>query len=231
MTRAEIIEWLQREFKPLRLATPDETLSQVVENSYRYWNTHSGYKISKMFNAPGNSATIQLDPDFKNVVSVYPNAVVPPLVADFPTTLLLGMTILDNVTTDMIILSEAFKTYKRYVGSGAEFQWWFNKSEDPEVGGKLYYTGLPKGADKLFVVGTKRVRVNEDIKQEYILDWILRYSKAQLKMIEGNTLRKSDIIGIKNDGQALVDEGKEEMKELQEQLFNDGRWVALAKRA
>jgi hypothetical protein len=49
-------------------------------------------------------------------------------------------------------------------------------------------------------------------------------------MAEGNTLRKSDAIGIKNDGQQLIDEGKEEIKTLQEQLAQEGRWVSFTKR-
>jgi hypothetical protein len=227
MTKTDIIEWLQREFKPLQLATPDETLSQVVDNAIRYWNTHSGYKIGQMYNATG--ARIQIDPQFKMVVQVFPNTAVAPLIVNFPTTLLLGMTILDNVTTDMILMSEAYKTYKNYIGG--DFRWWYNKSDDPAVGGYLYMSGLPQGVDRLFVVGTKRVMPNENIKPEYVLDWVLNYSKALLKMIEGNTLRKADIIGVRNDGDRLVDEGLEAQKTLQDNLARDGRWVVLARRA
>jgi len=227
MTKSDIIEWLQREFLPLQLATPSDTLSQIVDNSVRYWNTHSGYKISKMYNAA--SPRIQLDPDFKLVVRVFPNTQTAPLIVDFPNTLLLGMTILDNVTTDMILMSEAYKTYKNYIGGN--FTWMYEKSEDPAVGGWLYCTGLPQGVTKFYVVGTKRVLPNENIKQEYILDWLLNYSKALLKTIEGNTLRKADIIGVRNDGERLVQEGLDAIKDLQERLSKDGRWVALGRRA
>ena len=67
-------------------------------------------------------------------------------------------------------------------------------------------------------------------KDDYILDWILNYAKALLKQIEGNTLRKSSIIGINNDGQQLLNEGLDAQKELQESLSRDGRWLAFAKR-
>ena len=77
----------------------------------------------------------------------------------------------------------------------------------------------------------KRITNTETIQDEYILDWILNYSKALLKIIEGNTLRKSDIIGIKNDGADLVNEGVTDKKELQESLGRDSRWVCLARRA
>jgi len=80
------------------------------------------------------------------------------------------------------------------------------------------------------VVGTKRIIEGEDITSEYLLDWILQYSKAQVKMIEGNTLRKSGAINIKNDGQELMNEGKEEVEALQKRLTTEGRWVAFARK-
>jgi len=51
-----------------------------------------------------------------------------------------------------------------------------------------------------------------------------------VKKAEGNTLRKSDIIGVKNDGQQLYDEGENERKELEERLATEGRWVVFARR-
>ena len=76
------------------------------------------------------------------------------------------------------------------------------------------------------VVGSRRIFPDEDITQEHILDWLLSYSKALLKQAEGNLLRKSDVIGVKNDGQQLYDEGEREKKELEERLALEGRWTA-----
>jgi hypothetical protein len=140
----------------------------------------------------------------------------------------MGISVMDNVTGDLIMMSEAFRNYRVYVG--VDFQWQFDKSDVPGVGGYLYCINVPSGTQKLFVMGTKRILEEEDVKVEQVLDWLYRYSKAQLKQIEGNTLRKSAIINVANDGQALVDEGKEEMKDLQDRLSKDSRWVLLAKR-
>jgi hypothetical protein len=228
MTKDEIISWLVQEFSPIRLATQEDTLSQIVDNAIRYWNTHSGYKISAMYDYSEAGKRVQISPQFKTVVSVYPNSITNTVTVNFPTTLLLGMSVIDSNTTDLVLMSESFKTYKSYLG--LQFTWTYEKSEDPTVGGYLYAINVPSGATKLYVVGTKRILENEDIKQEYILDFVLYYSKALLKMVEGNTLRKGDIIGAKNDGQEMYNEGKEEKKELEEKLSKDGRWVALASR-
>ena len=50
-------------------------------------------------------------------------------------------------------------------------------------------------------------------------------------MVEGNALRKTMAIDIKNDGQQMYDEGKTEKEELQEELMATGRWLILARRA
>lgn len=302
MIKKEILEWLKNEFEPLTLATPDDTLNQIIDNTIRHWNTNSGYKISTVVAAGGK---IQLPASFKTVVQVFPNVNYIPVLVDFSNTLLLGMTVLDNVATDMIMMSEAFKNYKSYISG--QFRWHWEKSEDPLIGGYLYTYNIPSGVTRLFCVGTKRiigtvegtvsgisgtlltfpikedtlsltngthvynddgegilvssaegysgtinyqtgvwsvtgwvsgettdavveVEYEEDIKSEYLLNWILPYSKALLKITEGNLLRKSSIINIKNDGDSLISEGKEEKKELEESLGRNGRWVALAQR-
>jgi hypothetical protein len=140
----------------------------------------------------------------------------------------MGITVLDNVTGDLILMSEAFRNYRVYVGT--DFQYIFEKSDDPTIGGYLYCINVPNGTERLYVVGTKRIIEDEDVKVEQVLDWIYRYTKTLLKQVEGNTLRKSSIINIANDGQQMVDEGREEMKEMQENLAKDSRWVVFAKR-
>jgi hypothetical protein len=66
------LTWLKAEFAPLTLATPDETLEQIVENAIRYWNTHSAYRISTMVNWDRGSKRVQVNNQFKSVVEVYP---------------------------------------------------------------------------------------------------------------------------------------------------------------
>ena len=229
MTSQEVISWVKIEFLPLNIVTPEPTILQLLENSKRYWNTHSGYKIVRMydFNNP-ESFLITLTPEVKNVVQVYPATTSSWIWHDHPLWTMLGMAILDNVTEDLILMSAAFQNYRIYVGT--DFRYHYVRSDDPTIGGKLFLRNLPVKCERVCVVGTKRLLPGENIKSEYILDWILHYVKAQVKQVEGNSLRKSDVIGIHNDGQQLFDEGKTEVKDLQEQLSKDGRWVCMAKR-
>jgi hypothetical protein len=78
--------------------------------------------------------------------------------------------------------------------------------------------------------GAATYQYNEDIKSEYILEWILAYTKALVKQTEGNVLRAARAIKIEIDGQELVDEGKEEQKALEERLSNEGRWLAFIRK-
>ena len=230
MERADVLSWLEAEFAPLTLATPDATIFQIVENAIRYWNTHSAYKISRVYDYDSTNSKyrIQMDTDFKNVVEVYPTGSTSWIWNDHPMFSLLGLTILDNVTSDLILMSEAFRNYKTYVGT--KFSWHFEKSNDASVGGYLYVDNMQSSATNLFVVGTKRIRSTDSIEDDYILDWILNYSKALLQQIEGNTLRKADIIGIRNDGADMITEGKQRQDELKESLAKEGRWACLAAR-
>jgi len=228
MDMSDIVSWLQTEFLPLDLATPTSTIEQLVNNAIRYWNTHSGHKISRVYNFNTGTRRVQLDTDFKTVVQVYPTSSTTWIWNDHPLWTLLGISILDNVTTDLILMSEAFRNYRIYVGT--DMRWTFDPSQDPNTGGYLYVLNAPNNTTALLVVGTKRITSTDEINNEYILDWILRYSKALLKMVEGNTLRKSSIIGINNDGDTLVREGAEEKRELEEALKRDARWVALTRR-
>lgn len=229
MRKEDIVLWLAEEFKPLTLATPAGTLRQIVDNAVRYWNTHSGYKITTMFAVPSSGTAVTLNTQFKTVVQVYPSSTTTWIWNDHPLWTMLGITVLDNVTGDLILMSEAFRNYRIYVGT--DFRWVHQKSDDPLAGSKLYAINVPSGVTHLAVVGTKRIIPGETIKVEYILDWVLAYSKALLKQVEGNTLRKSAIIDVKNDGQEYMTEGKEEQKDLKEALARDGRWVAIVKRA
>ena len=226
-------EWLEREFLPLKLASPPETIMQIIDNAIRYWNNNSGHKIVEMYDYDSNAAgggRVWVSKNFKNVVDVYPAAVTEWIWYNNPMWSLLGVTILDNITSDLILLQEAFRNYRVYVGS--QFDWTFirDQGSDLEHGGILMLKNVPMTAEKICVVGTKYIEITEDIKSEYITDWLLKYSKALLKMTEGNTLRKSSIVGVANDGQELMNEGKEEKRELEERLGKDGRWCAFGRR-
>jgi hypothetical protein len=315
MLDREIVDWIKSEFLPVELATGDEVIIQKIQNARRYWNTHSAFPIVEMYDAPSTStetvqasgARLQVSPAYKNVVRVYPSMSPDWILQNYPLWTLLGITIIDNLTSDLVMLSEAFRNYRYYIGT--DFNWKFQKSDDPMVGGWLYYNNAPYQATKFAIVGTKRLingsmqlpftgttgtlkyvpveeetviitngthtytddgvgnltsnisgysgtisyatgvwtvtgwvgdstGINctvtysyyEDIKSEFILDWVLNYTKALVKLTEGNALRKSGAINIQNDGQALFDEGADEKKSLEDKLAIEGRWIAFCRR-
>ncbi len=227
-SKATILSWLETEFAPLTLAAPDASIYQYIDNAVLYWNTHSAYKWMETFTY-ANQARIQLNANFKSVVQVYPTTQSTWIYNNHPLWTLTGITVLDNLTSDLIIMSEAFKNYRYYIGT--DFRWTFQKSEHYESeGGYLYVQRAPTGTDAITVVGTKRITSIDKITSEYQIDWIQRYVKSLLKLQEGNTLRKSGLVNIKNDGQELVNEGQEEKRELEEQLKKDGRWVVFVRK-
>jgi len=306
MLKADILQWIHTEFAPVELATPDSTILQLLSNTVRYWSTNSAFPVVKMFPASVGTVSVQLTPDYKNVVQVWPSKTPDWVLQNYPLWSLLGITIIDNLTSDLIMLSEAYRNYKYYMGTDFRFYW--NKSDDPMTGGTLFLSNLPGPNDYICVVGTKRilqgtVNVNisgtsgtldfvpvdiksliltngiqtytdvdgtgvltssvvgysgtinyttgawtvtgwssapltgtasyyyeEDIKSDYILDFILYYTRALVRIAEGNTLRKADAIDIKNDGQRLLDEGIAEKTELEEKLCRDGRWLSFCRR-
>lgn len=315
MKDSEILDYIKTEFQPISLATPDNTILQMIGNAKRYWNTHNSFPIVRMFpvtnttSLPGNTTTgrIQLTPDFKSAVKVYPATTPDWILGNYPLWSLLGITIIDNLSSDLIMLSEAFRNYRYYIGT--DFNFTYQKSDDPGVGGYLYMTNLPTGTTDVCVVGTKRILngeitlntqgtsgtfvctpveprsisitdgtqtftddngdgvlvssiagysgtidydtsewtitgwdnpntlngtatfiCNEEVKSEFLLEWLLQYIKALVKMVEGNALRKTDAINIRNDGQQLYDEGKEEKSKLEERLANEGRWVCFCRK-
>ena len=305
MLESEIIDWVKQEFMPVSLATPDETILQILRNTKRYWNTHSAFPVAQMY-AGASDTSIRLTPNYKNVVKVYPATTPDWVLGNYPMWSLLGIAIIDNLTSDLIMLTEAYKNYRYYMG--ADFNWNYQKSDLPGIGGRLYMTNIPQGTQNMCVIGTKRLLqgevtlditgtsgtfqfvpiptlslsltngvltylddglgnligsqsgytgtidyttgewtvtgwvgsqgevgtatylYDEEITSEYIVDWFLYYVKAQVKMVEGNTLRKADALKISNDGQQLLNEGKEEVKELQERLGIEGRWMSFARR-
>jgi len=216
------LEWIKTEFQPLTLATPDDTLNQMCENAIRYWNTNSAYKVSTLVDYTSGLKRIQIPVEIKSVCAVYPTKVQSYVWNDHPLWTLTGIAIIDSVTTDLILTSEAFKTFRLYVGSN--FDWTFDRSKDSSVGGYLYVMNLPSTSQGVIVVGTKRILPDEVIRCDHISDWILRYYKALTKQVEGNTLRKVGIINVPNDGGDLFTEGMNEQKELKEELAKNGRW-------
>jgi len=231
MKISEITEWMKTELAPLTLATPDQTIFQLVKNSIRYFNNNSAVKHVEMVNYTGTSK-VTVPATMKTVAQVFPMQSAPTLnVQDFPLWTLLGIQVLDGLTTDLIMLSETYKNFMVYMGK--DFHWTWVPSEAPSTvngGGSLFVENLPSGSAKLCVVGSRRLYDTDDITEGYPLDWILRYSKALLRISEGSLLRKAGIIGVANDGDTLVKEGREDLDLLQKELKASGRWLAFVHR-
>lgn len=228
MTLEQISEWVQAEFSPVELVTPYETILQLIRNALRYFNTRSAIRTSQMMTVNAGSTLVTVDHYMKTVVKVLPTPPAEWITQNYPQWSLLGISMLDSVNNDLIMMTEAFKNYKGYIGG--DFKWYFERSTDPAIGGQLHMYNLPQNVSKVFVLGTKQYNEDDDIVDDQVLVWLLPYAKALVKQAEGNSLRKSSAIGVNNDGQALYNEGKEEMEVLQKQLFESGRWVAFTQK-
>ena len=228
--KTEILEWLQREFQPLKLATPDQTQSQIVENAIRYWNTHSAHPVLTMHEATsGASQVLDIPPITKQVYKVSPSTNPEWLYTNHPYWTLLGVTVLDNMTTDLIEMATAYQHYKNYIGG--DFRWNFVPANDPTENSKLYMYNFPsRSAPKVAVLGARRILPNEDIKSPHILGWLLYYCKALLKQAEGNILRKAKLINADVDGDLLYNEGTTEKKDLEARLAEEGRWLVFCQK-
>jgi hypothetical protein len=230
MTKTEIRNWLIQEFQPLTLATDNTTIDQIVDNAIRYWNTHSAYKIIRMLEVSDvvGDQMLEVPIDIKTVANCYPSVLRQNLLSDHPMWVLLNFVTLNMYSRDLMQVEHAYNGYKIYLGE--DFRWKFLRSEDPAVKGSLFLQKIPRDSSRVAVVGAKRIVDGEDIKSEHILDWILYYAKALLRITEGNTLRKAGTIGVTNDGNELVNEGKDEIVNLQTRLKEEGRWLLFAKR-
>jgi hypothetical protein len=230
MTRSDILEWVRTDFLPLQLSIPDQTVLQQVENVIRYFNTNSAVKVTRMY---PTARTIEVDEDIKSVIQVLPSKVAASSSLLDPNWVLLGIQSMNYLSADIIMINEAYKNYAAYFGT--DFQWHFERGVNPSQKGKLYCSNVPSGANKLCIVGALRIlddteTTEYDINHDHILDFVLRATKALVKICEGNVLRKADMINIKNDGQALLNEGTEDWKLIKEELFNNSRWFAMGQR-
>lgn len=235
MQRAQMIDWLKTEFHPLTIPLEDKTLSQILDRVFRYFNTHAAYKhIEMVQNVSVGTGMVQLSNKFSTVAEVYPAANNLWVLQNHPLWTLLGVSVLDNITSDLIQMYAAFQTYRFFIGN--DFRWTVLPAQDPEIGPQLMLANLPQsgdiatGAIDLCVIGARRYGMNEDILAENVLEWMLDYFKALVKQSMGELLRKGDIDGIPNDGQRYVDDGAKEEAALKERLGIEGRWLVFGQR-
>lgn len=228
MKKLQMRNWIYSEFAPSTLSIGADVIDQQIDNTVRYWNTHSAFKYTYMADYSQENF-ISVPVGMKNVVKVYPSVLEDSLLQNTPMGMLLGFVTLDSMTTDLIMTIQAMEGYRVYMGQ--DFRWRFERSELPDtVGGKLYVQSVPRATTKLAIVGLKRIVGDEEISDEFILDWVLKYALALCKVKEGNILRKAQIIGIQNDGQAMLDEGLKSVEELQLSLSQQAQWALLASR-
>jgi len=228
MTKNEIVDWIRNNYLPIQLATATETMEQHVDTTIRYWNTHSAYSILRNVDVSYTDKFKEVPTDIKTVVEVMPNDFQDDYFANHPMYILLGYVTLDRFTQDFILISNTYEAYRRFLN--ADFKWNFQRTEDPAVGGTIYFQNIPRAVTKMTINGLKRILPEEDIKDEHILEWILEYSRALVEISEGVILRKSGMIGIQNDGTDLVQEGTTKVDALQERLRQEARWAVLATR-
>jgi hypothetical protein len=118
-----------------------------------------------------------------------------------------------------IAIEDVFLQDLRYVSS-TMFEWLFN--EDTKL---LWLSPKPSRDYGLFVIYTKDANVEEATRQ---YDWVIDYALAHTKMVLGHVRRKhgnkipGKELDIELDGGDLINEGKEEMRELKEKLENMG---------
>jgi hypothetical protein len=224
-----------KSFQPLALALTPSAVDLAVEQSILDWNTHSAYKVVRMFPVPGTLVTggaveahIQLNAEIKTVVRAYPSTMQEELFSNHPMWVLLGFITLDRYTNDLMLLSHTFEGYRIYLGN--DFRWKWIRSDDSTKGGWLFLQQVPRGSSAVAVIGTKRILPNEDILDEFIYGWIRQHARATVMMLEGNILRKSQMIGLQTDGQTMVDEGLKERDRLIETLRKESRWIMMAQR-
>lgn len=230
MKISEIHEWLVTQYQPLTLSIPSETVDQLIKNAIRYFNNNSAVRHVEMVNLTG--VRTKVSKYVKVVSQVYPatesalsNAY------DLPVWTLLGVQVINAQNTDLIMLSETYRNLNVYMGR--DFQWSFLPSDDPNDdngGGHIYTNNAPTGATSLAIIGAKRIFDTDDITDSYILDWILNYSYALVRVSEGNVLRKASIINVSNDGGDMIQEAKDDIARLQEDLTINGRWLSFASR-
>ena len=176
MNRDQIRNWLKQEMQPIDLATPDPVVTQQIESALRYFNNNSAFRIVRMYPisyslvpqlsgptptlTPPNQMSSQgqkrlvVSPEFKMVAEVFPATGNAFIFNSHPLWSLLGTTIIDNITSDLIILGESYRNYRYYIGN--DFRFHFEQNENPELGGSLYLSNTPYGAARVCVVGSKR---------------------------------------------------------------------------
>jgi hypothetical protein len=231
MQLIDIRNWIYTEFSPSTLSIGQPVIDQQILNCIRYWNTHSGYKITKMYQTPANmcDGMVTLDTELKNVVKVYPSVMEDALLQTSPMGTLLGFVTLDSLTTDLIMMTNAMEGYRIYLGQ--DFRWRYERSVDQDnVPGQLFLQKVPRGSSAVAVVGLKWIQPGENITDPFLLDWILKYSLALCKVKEGNILRHAQMISIQNVGTDMLKEGVDEIVELQTRLSRESQWALLAAR-
>lgn len=124
----EIAEWIKVGYQPLQFSIPDQTIEQNIRNAYRYFNNNSAIQYTEM--VPKSGVRIPISKHIKAVSSVIPASLPGVLnIQDFPLWSLLGIQVIDNLNTDLMMLTDTYKNYSIYMGK--DFQWTFQPQDAP----------------------------------------------------------------------------------------------------
>jgi len=176
----------------------------------------------------GTGTSVSVPGKIRQVVKVLPSGLPDNVFSDHPMWALLGFITLDRYSQDLIMTQHAFGGYKTYMSNN--FRWMFERSPAPAANATLYVQSVPKGTDSFTMYCIQMIEETEDITEPWILDWVLNYFKALVMIQEGNIRRQLGMIDAKNDGQNLIDEGLDKVKELKESMNREGVWMLSIKR-
>lgn len=222
------MNWVRLEFAPMELAITADALKQQYNNALRYYNTHNAYRWVTLAAYGGSATSVAIPGSIRQIVKVEPSGLPDNVFMNHPMWSLLGFITLDRYTQDLILMQHSFGGYRIYMSN--DFRWRFQRSPDPTADATLYIQSVPKGTTHFAITCIREIGEDEDVTEQWTLDWMLGYYKALVMIQEGNIRRQLNMIDAKNDGQSLIDEGIAKTKELQETLRKEGIWMLAMRR-
>jgi len=228
----DMLAWIKTQFEPVTLATTDANILQQIANAKRYFNGHSAFPRVETIAYTGGKG-VEVDEHFKSIVQVYPGQSTTWLLNNHPLWSLLGIPIIDHVSSDMITISSGFKNYQTFVGTDFRFQYLAPSATmtGAEAKGRLYLSSPPVGVTSLTVIGSHRICGSEEIESQWIYDWILRYTYALVIGIEGQTLAKAAVADVKGlNGDQMIQQGLKAQNDLETELAEQGMWILMIQR-
>ncbi len=200
----EIVEYVVSSFKPIVLSTARVSIEQCVEEAIRWWNRVCGYTKVEQFAYPQTNS-FSLPERVDQVVRVIPDRVTTELFT--AQTLLLGVTILDYDILTLAMKQDHLANLRTFLAS--RFRWQFHKPY-------LYVDGMLTAVSSMVIVYLPHYdHTDRDVNiTGRDIDWIKRYARSLVKQREGEIRRLGQVVGSPLDGDTIMAEGKEEIKDI-----------------